>query len=130
MCHLHSSRGTVLVMVVFVTALLSAVVIGMLQIDTEDIQIAENQLHTAQAMATAEAGLNAALAQLRAKGSVGNIAETSFNQGTYSVSVNGSSITATGRTADGYAAKVTAAVTVHASGSLYAVDINTFKVNE
>jgi type II secretory pathway component PulK len=130
MIHRHSNQGTVLVMVVFVTALLSAVVIGLVQINTEEIQIAQNHLHTAQAMAIAEAGLNAALAQLRAKGSVGDIAETSFDQGVYWVSVSGSSLAANGRTSDGYVAKVTATVTTHAEGPPYAVDINTFKVNE
>jgi Tfp pilus assembly protein PilX len=130
MVHLHSNRGTVLIMVVFVTALLSAVVIGLVQINTEEIQISQNHLHAAQAMAVAEAGLNAALAQLRAKGSLSDIAETSFGQGAYWVSMAGSSITANGRTAEGYVAKVQATVTVHSDGPPHAVDINTFKVNE
>ena len=130
MVHLHSNHGTVLVMVVFITALLSAVVIGLIQIDTEEVQIAQNQLHGAEAMAIAEAGLNAALAQLRAKGSAANIAETSFAQGAYWVSVDGLRITSNGRTAAGYVAKVEATVTVHSGGPPYAVDINTLKVNE
>lgn len=128
--HLPSHRGTVLVMVVFVTALLSAVVIGLVQINTEEIQIAQNHLHAAEATALAEAGLNAALAQLRAKGSVGDLAETTLGQGVYWVSTKGVAITACGRTSDGYVAKVTATVTTHAEGPPYVVDINTFKVNE
>ncbi len=126
----HAHQGTVLIMVVFITALLSAVVMGLVQINTEEIQIAQNHLHAARALALAEAGLNAALAQLRAQGSVSDIAETSFDQGVYWVSITGSALTAHGRTADGYVAQVQATVTVAADGPPYAVAINTFKVNE
>ncbi len=126
----RSQPGTVLIMVVFVTALLSAVVIGLIQINTEEIQIAENHLHAAEALALAEAGWNDALARLRAHGAVSAIPETSFAQGVYSVSVAGTSITACGKTAAGYTAQVGGTVTVHAGGPPYAVDIDTFRVNE
>lgn len=128
--HLRSRQGVVLVMAVFVVALLSAVVIGLIQINTEEITIGQNQLHAAEAMAIAEAGLNDTLAQLRAKGSAKDISETSFAKGAYWVAVSGSSITSNGRTATGFVAKVAATVTVHSGGPPYAVDINTLKVNE
>ena len=52
-------------MVVFVAALLSAVVMGMLEINTEEIQLMQNGVYAAEALAVAEAGLNDAFAQIR-----------------------------------------------------------------
>ncbi len=60
------NRGVVLLLVVFVVALISAIVIGMLQLNTEDIQIMRNHIHAAEVLAIAEAGLDDALSQLRA----------------------------------------------------------------
>lgn len=59
------NHGVVLLMVVFIVALVSAVVIGMLQLNTEDVQIMRNHIHAAEALAIAEAGLDDALSQLR-----------------------------------------------------------------
>lgn len=59
------NRGMVLLMVVFVIALLSGIVIGMLQLNTEDIQIMRNHIHAAEVLAIAEAGLDDALSRLR-----------------------------------------------------------------
>ena len=50
-------------MTVFVVALLSAMVMGMLQINVEEIRIMHNQIRAAEALAVAEAGLNDALAE-------------------------------------------------------------------
>ena len=60
------NNGTVMLMVVFIIALLAAVVMGMLQMNTEEIQIAQNQIYAADALAIAEAGLNDAFAEIAA----------------------------------------------------------------
>ncbi len=59
------NRGVVLLVVVFVIALLAVTVIGILQINTEEIQLIDSQVRAAQTLAIAEAGLNDALYQLR-----------------------------------------------------------------
>ena len=59
------NNGSAFLLVVFVVALLAAVVIGMLQINTEEIQIVRNQISAAKALCIAEAGLNDAFAQIR-----------------------------------------------------------------
>jgi Tfp pilus assembly protein PilX len=63
--HHPSESGSVLLVVVLLVALLAAVVMGHLQVNTEEIQLVQNHVGGAEAMALAEAGLNDALAQLR-----------------------------------------------------------------
>jgi Tfp pilus assembly protein PilX len=118
-------------MVVFVVALLSAIVMGMLQMNTEEIQLMQNQVYAAEALATAEAGLNDALAQIRtnADWSIGFTGK-SFNGGSYTVVVNGSTITSTGTSSRDFLAKVQANVTVSSSGPLYLIAIDSLRINE
>jgi type II secretory pathway component PulK len=59
------SRGSVFLLVVFVVALLAVLVAGMLQMNTEEIQVMRNQIYAAEALAIAEAGLNDAFAEIR-----------------------------------------------------------------
>ena len=59
------NNGVVLLVAVFVTALLAAAVIGILQMNTEEIQLVQEQIHGAEVLAIAEAGLNHALNELR-----------------------------------------------------------------
>ena len=61
--------GSVMLMAVFVIALLSILVMGMLEMNTEEIQLMQNQIYAAEALATAEAGLNDAFAEIRADSS-------------------------------------------------------------
>ncbi|MFH1613917.1 MAG: hypothetical protein ABIG61_02380 [Planctomycetota bacterium] len=58
-------KASVLVITVFVIALLSTVIMGMLRMTAQEIQIAQNRIYAAQALALAEAGLNQALAEIR-----------------------------------------------------------------
>jgi type II secretory pathway component PulK len=125
------NEGVALVMVIFVTALLSAVVIGLLQINTEEIQIAENQIHAAEALAIAEAGLNAALAELRSDPDwTDGFNNEAFAGGFYTVTVDESEITSTGQSAAGFTSRVVADVSVGSSGPPYAVAIDDLTVNE
>jgi Tfp pilus assembly protein PilX len=124
-------RGVVLIMVVFVVALLGAIVTGMLQIHTEDIQVMRNHIRATEALAVAEAGLNDALAQLRVQAGwdVG-YENKSFAGGTYTVSVEGAHVTSVGTSAQGFVARVEADVTVASEGPPHIVEIDCFKVNE
>jgi Tfp pilus assembly protein PilX len=125
----RSHRGVVLILVVFIVALLSAVVIGLIQVDAEEVQIARNHLGAAQAMAIAEAGFNDELARSRTSGALQAIPKTAFAGGTYAVTVVGSDVTSIGRTADGFAARVNATVQVQSGGSPHALNIEEFKVD-
>jgi type II secretory pathway component PulK len=120
--------GVALLIVVFVIALLAAVAIGMLQLNTEDIQLVQNQINAAQAIATAEAGLNDAFSRIR-QGSDPNISSTSFNGGSYTVTASGTTITSTGTTAQGFVARVRAGITV-GTASPYIIRIDSLRINE
>lgn len=104
--------GSVLLVVVLLVALLAAVVMGHLQINTEEIQLVQNHTAGVQALTIAEAGLNDALARLRQDpGWNTGFASEPFGSGSYTVLVRGSTVTSTGVTAQGFVAKVEAEVT-------------------
>ena len=123
-------NGSALLIVVFVIALLSAVVMGLLQLNTEEIQLMHNQINAAQAIATAEAGLNDAFSELRTdpNWSTGFTGEP-FNGGTYTVDVNGTTITSTGTTAQSFVARVEADITTGTT-SPYIIRIDNLRINE
>ncbi|UCD50904.1 MAG: hypothetical protein JSW27_25690 [Phycisphaerales bacterium] len=125
------NRGVVLIMVVCVVALLGAIVTGMLQVNTEDIQVMQNHVRAAEALAVAEAGLNDALAQLRAQaGWDAGFEDKAFAGGTYTVTVDGSQVISVGTSARGFVARVVANVTVALDGPPHIVEIDSIKVNE
>jgi Tfp pilus assembly protein PilX len=126
--------GSVLLIAIFVIALLSAVVMGILQVNTEEIQLMRNQIGAAHALAVAEAGLNDAFAQIRADDTwVTGFADKVFEGGSYAVAVAGTlpnlKITSTGASAQGFVAKVEADVTLGASAP-YVVRIDNLRINE
>ncbi len=130
---IHKNNGSVLLIVVFAIVLLSMVTVGILEINAEEIQLMQNQVYAAEAIATAEAGLNDALARLRI-GSDPNIAGESFNGGTYNVTAGASVvsellITSTGITSQGFIARVEADITV-GNTSPYIVRIDNLRINE
>jgi type II secretory pathway component PulK len=124
-------KGSVLLMAVFVVALLSGLVIGMLQVNVEELQIMYNQIRAAEALAVAEAGLNEALAELRDDRNwhVG-FTDKRFSAGTYTVTVDGSRITSVGRSTAGYTARMEARVMLSHAGPPYVVAIDSLRVNE
>jgi hypothetical protein len=129
------NSGTVLVMTVFIVALMSAVVMGILQMNTEQIQLMHNHVCAAEAVATAEAGLNATFAELRADSSwTTGFSNTPFNGGSYTVIVSGSlpglTIESAGASAQGYIAQVDADITVGTSGPPYDITIDELRINE
>ena len=130
------NNGTVMLITVFIVALLSAVVMGMLQINTEEIQLMQNQIFAAKALATAEAGLNDAFSRIRNDDEWdAGFDDKSFNGGVYDVNVTGTlpnlTIVSEGTSAQGFVARVAADVTVDTSGSgNHTIRIDNLGINE
>ena len=127
-------NGSALLITIFITALLSAITIGMLQMNTEEIQLMRNQVFAAHAETTAEAGLNDALSELRVdSGWNTGFTDKSFNGGSYTVTVTGSTpnltLTSTGTSSQGFVAEVEADITV-GSVSPYVIRIDNLRINE
>jgi len=129
------NNGSVLLITIFVVALLSAITIGILQMNTEEIQLMRNQIRAAEALATAEAGLNDAFSELRTdpNWSAGFI-NKAFNGGSYTVdAITGTlpnlTITSTGTSSQGFVARVGSDVTV-SSSSPYIIRIDSLRINE
>jgi len=119
-----------MLMAIFATALLSMLVMGMLQLNTEEIQLVRNQISATEALATAEAGLNDALSELRADPNwSAGFTDKVFNAGSYTVDVNGSTITSTGTSAQGFTGRVEADITI-ADAAPYVIRIDHFRINE
>ena len=119
---------------IFVIALLAAVVMGMLQLSTEEIKLVHNQISAAHALATTEAGLNHAFAELRADPNwIIGFTDEPFNAGSYTVTVKGTlpnlRIESTGTSSQGFVARVGSYVTV-SSSSPYIIRIDNLRINE
>jgi len=121
----------VLLVIVLLVALLAATVAGHLQINAEEIQLMQNHIGGVEALATAEAGLNDALAQLRLDSSwhIGFV-DKPFNGGSYTVIVDGSTIRSMARTSSGFDATMEVEVTLASDGPPYVVRIDSLRVNE
>lgn len=127
-------NGAVFLIVVFAIALLTTITVGILVMTTEELQLMQNQLYAANAMCTAEAGLNDAFAQIRTDSSwAAGFTNKALNSDTYTVTVTGTlptyTITSTATSSKGYVAKVGADVTV---GTIvpYAIRIDNLRINE
>lgn len=82
------NTGTALLMAVFVVALLSAVTMGILQLNTVDTQIMGNEYFAAEALMIAQAGLNDAIAEIREDSSwCDGFSDKTFAGGSYTVLV-------------------------------------------
>ncbi len=130
----RKNNGSVLLIAIFTIALLSAVVMGILQINTEEIQLMYNSINAARAMAVAEAGLNDAFAQIRADSAwSAGFDNKSFDGGSYTVTVTGTSpnltILSTGTCPQGFVARVQAEVTLGSSAP-YIIRVDKLRINE
>ena len=127
------NNGSVLLVTIFAIALLSALVMGMLQMNTEEIQLMQNQVYAAQALAIAEAGLNDALAEIRVLDTFNNGYNKPFAGGIYLINIQSNlpnvTIESTGTSSQGFVAKVEADITV-GSSSPYVIAINNLRINE
>jgi Tfp pilus assembly protein PilX len=123
-------QGSVMLMVVLVAALLAAAIMGRLQVSTEEIQLMRNHIWGAEALATAEAGVNDALAQVRQdSGWSSGFTGKPFNGGSYTVVVDGSTIWSTGVTERGFVAAVEARITTASDGPPYSIRIDEWRIN-
>ena len=126
----YKQNGSVLLIAVFATALLSVVVAGMLQLNTEELQLMQNQIYATQAIAIAEAGLNDAFSELRLDSSWNSgFSNKAFEGGSYSVDVDGNTITSTGVSEQGFVGRVEADITI-GSTSPYVIRIDQFRINK
>jgi len=128
------NNGSVLLITIFVVAFMSALVMGMLQMNTEEIQLMRNLIYAADALAIAEAGLNDALAEIRADSSwTTGFTDKAFDGGSYTVNVKGTlpnlRIESTGTSSQGFVARVGSFVTVGDS-SPYIIRIDNLRINE
>lgn len=126
--------GIVFLMTIFAIALLSVVVMGILQMNTEEIQLMQNQVYAAQALAIAEAGLNDAFARIRSQRNWDSgFNDKSFDGGRYTVEVTGTlpnrTITSRATSSQGFVAKLEANVTV-GSDYPYIIRIDSLRINE
>lgn len=132
-------KGSVLIMSVFVIALVSALVIGILQINMSEIRLTQHRIYASQTLALAEAGLNAALAKIRwdpawADGFQDEVlaGEEKFGGGEYDVDVNSNNLTISATVASwqGYTATIEAQITVSDGNSPHVIRIDNIKMNE
>lgn len=117
-------------MTIFVIAFISALAMGLLQINTEELQLMQNQIYAAQALATAEAGLNDALSELRTDPNWNTgFSDKAFEGGLYTVDVNDLTVTSTGTSSEGFISRVEADITI-GDTSPYAIRIDHLRINE
>lgn len=129
-----NNKGTILLVAVFAIALLATLVAGILQMNTEEIMLMSNHIAFAEALATAEAGLNDAFSELRSNSDwTSGFSGKSFESGSYDVDVSGSApnitLESTGTSRQGYQARVQASLTLSES-SPYIIRVNTLRINE
>ena len=126
------NNGSVLLVVVFTIALMTAMVVGMLQLNSEQIQIMKNEIYTAQAQCIAQAGIADAFSRLYTSQSLPSSFSSSFGGGSYSVTVTGSlpdpNFTSRGTSSQGFITDIRADVTVDTS--TYVVRIDKLRINE
>ena len=126
--------GSAFLFVVFIVALLAAVVMGMLQINTEEIQVMRNQIYLAEAQATAEAGMHDMFYRVQKDWQwEGHIVTENFNGGSYTVTATGTKpnlmVESTGTSAQGFVCIVQADLVVGENPYPYPIRINNFKIN-
>jgi hypothetical protein len=128
-----NKNGSVLLVVVFAVALLTALVTGILQMNTEELMLMQNQINAVETLEIANAGINDAFAELRNDSSWNSgFTNKSFSSGTYTVTVSGTlpslTVESTG-ILSGFTARVAADLTV-SSASPHILRIDQFRVNE
>jgi len=130
---MQRQKGSVMLIAIFVIALMTTLVVGMAQMNTEQIQIIQNQIYATDALCIAEAGLNDAFSEIRDDDEWDSNLNKSYSGGSYKVKVDGSppyvTITSTGTNANGFVAEVEAELTVGGAGP-YIIRIDKYKIND
>jgi Tfp pilus assembly protein PilX len=130
---MQRQKGSVMLIAIFVIALMTTLVVGIAQMNTEQIQIIQNQIYATDALCIAEAGLNEAFSELRSNSNWSNNLNKSYSGGDYTVKVVGNppyvTITSTGTNSNGFVAKVQANITIGGAGP-YIIRIDEYKIND
>lgn len=126
-------NGSVILIVIFAIALLSTIVIGMVQLNTEEIQLVQNQVYAAEALCVAEAGLNDAFSELRVDSSwTAGFVKKAFGSGNYSVTVDGGvpdlTVESLGTSGQGFVCDVAADITIGGS-SPHIIKVDELRIN-
>lgn len=132
---IFNRRGSAMLLTVFIVALAAALVMGMLQLNTEQTLQLRNQVGLTRAVVIAESGLNDALAQLRGDLDWNEGFENkAFGDGRYTVSLGGMppalTVTSVGRTRDNYTARVEAQITALNAAPPYRIVIEQLRINQ
>lgn len=148
-----NKKGSILLISVFVSALFGAMVIGMMQLNTEEIMLVNNYIELTKAIAIAEAGINDAYYEIRQNRTwTTGFTDKAFGGGTYTVTVavanpgpssgagesvltppapRALNLVSTGTTSSGYKARVDADITVDNSASApYYITITAVRIND
>ncbi|MCD4830860.1 MAG: hypothetical protein K8R02_03510 [Anaerohalosphaeraceae bacterium] len=131
----QKNNGSILIVVVFVIALMAAVIAGLLQMDSERIGLMRNQVFSTQATSIAEAGLADAFAQIRGDNTwTSGFTNKSFGGGSYTVTAgawtsNTNTITSTGTSPQSFVTEIAADITI-GSTSPYVIRVNSLRINE
>ena len=125
-----NQSGSALLMTVFIIALLSIVVSGMLNVFSSDILIMQNHVDGAEAKMMGMAGLNDAFYELRQDREWDDgFTNKAFNGGTYSVDINNDEISVVGTTEKGFSASLVSEVTIGTMGPPYTIRQDSLLVN-
>ena len=141
------NNGSILIVVVFITAILATLAAGMLQMNAEEVQLMQHRVYAAQATALAKGALNEALAEIRqdstwntgipakeiwAGGMSYALNEALYKGGEYTVDVNDNnlSISASVISWQGYTATIDAEITVSDGNSPYIIRIDSMRIND
>ena len=113
---MQRQKGSVMLIAIFVIALMTTLVVGIAQMNTEQIQIIQNQVYATEALCIAEAGLNDAFSELRDDNEWDNgFSSKSYSGGRYEVDVDGSppyiTVTSIGTNSKGFVAEAEAEIT-------------------
>jgi Tfp pilus assembly protein PilX len=128
------NNGSVILIVIFIIALMSTIVMGIAQLNTEELLIMTNHANSTHALESAYAGLNDAFAELYSDSSwTTGFTNKSFNSDSYTVTVAGSlpnlTLTSTATTSQGYIAKIESDVTV-SDTTPHVVRVDELRINE
>jgi len=130
----HDRQGSAMILAVFIIALAAALVMGMLQLNTEQALLLRNQIGLTRAAAVAESGLNDALARLRSdiRWNEG-FADKAFGEGRYTVSVEGMVprlvVTSVGRTNENFCVRLKARIFTDDASPPYRIRIEQLRMN-
>jgi Tfp pilus assembly protein PilX len=135
-----NKKGSVLLVSVFVSALFGAMVVGMMQLNTEEMMLTGNYIELTKAIALAEAGLEDSYYELGWTNPWRDgFTNKSCGSGTYTVTVQEVSapdpliylkLVSTGTTAAGYKARVDADIIVKNENPYNTVRIIEVRIND